>query len=84
MWQIQPSLQKQKVSILISIYVEMMLMEKFLRKIAETQELEPEDKLSAEINRYAEDELDEFALDMVSAAGHDDYARFMERFGRLR
>lgn len=59
-------------------------MEKFLRRIAEIQELEPEDKLTATINRYADDELDEFMLDMVSAAGHDNYARFLERFGNLR
>lgn len=56
-------------------------MEKFLRKIAETQELEPDDKLTATINRYADDELDLSALDMVSAAGTGDYERFLKFMG---
>lgn len=53
-------------------------MEKFLRRIADSQAFEPEDKLSDIVNKYTVDELNEESLDLVYAARKVDYQEFVK------
>lgn len=57
-----------------------MEIEKLLAKLAASQALEPEDRLSAIVARYAPDELDEGSLNQVFAAARQpDYQEFLDR-----
>lgn len=57
-------------------------MEKFLTKIANTQAFQPNDELSAIIEKYASDELEEESLDLVCAAEKTNYQEFLKRIGK--
>lgn len=54
-------------------------MEKFIKKIADTQSFEPDDKLTDAVKKYGKDELDEESLDLVCAAVKADYQEFIKR-----
>lgn len=60
---------------------EVCYMEKFLKKISESQELAPEDRLSAIIDKYASDELSFDELDSIYAARKADFRDFLENAG---
>ena len=54
-------------------------MEKFLRKVADSQAFKPEDKLTKMVEKYSKEELDEESLDLVFAAGKMDYQEFLKQ-----
>lgn len=54
-----------------------MNMEKFMQSIAKTQEFEPNDRLSALISKYSNDEISEEELFMVSAANKPEFKSFI-------
>lgn len=56
-------------------------MEKFLKKIAKSQEFGPDDRLSAMIDRYSSEELSLDDLDNVYAARKADFQDFLNTSG---
>lgn len=56
-------------------------MEKFLKKLARSQEFRPDDRLSAMIDKYGDDELSLDELDNVYAARKADFQDFLDSAG---
>lgn len=56
-------------------------MEKLLKKLARSQEFNPDDRLSAMINKYSSDELSLDELDNVYAARKADFQDFLNTQG---
>ncbi len=56
-------------------------MEKFLKKLARSQEFRPDDRLSAMIDKYGADELSLDELDNVYAARKADFQDFLDSAG---
>ena len=54
-----------------------MNIDKLLKKIADTQDLAPQDNLTEIIERYSADELDEDTLDLVFAAAKPNFPKFL-------
>ena len=56
------------------------MVEKLMKKVANSQAFCPEDRLSQMVKNYAQDELDEDSLYLVCAAGKEDasYAEFLK------
>jgi hypothetical protein len=55
-----------------------MQFERLIHLLADTEQFAPQDSLSADVHR--DEELDETALELVSAAGCIDFQSFLERY----